>query len=478
MLRTGVPTTLHLALGNESWEGTPNTSLGRSVVTPVPEDDADNARINVDSSSNNNNNKNVSYVFQRLATPFPFTPGGQQRSLSDDNHDDDNSPATLGKNPAPSDAPDSSGFASVGQCVSRAVELASEILCPLFAREIEKVKPARLPMELEQSAVVFSPRNLTGESGVGLENDAEEWQPLAKSEQIELREDHRSSSNDARAGRGGTDRDDVEDAAEEEGEGEDQQQESIRGNDQHDNGHQHGKKEHHNDQDVFAVADLLWSAESETHLDRISGTVMTLLATLDREAPKLTAADAPGTPPPDRSAMRGALLEVLGPRGVGMGAETEEDAVRWREGTEAAQLLGRILSLGLCKHDVEEDAVAEKTIGRDEEKDREEKKWGRAERLRDGATAGDGEGMPGGESKGGTGREEGGQREGRGGAANEAGVLLRDLYDNLGSFASGNERLEAMNTLLLAACYCKGVSSRTGGSGGWVLPLFSHWVCL
>lgn len=61
------------------------------------------------------------------------------------------------------------------------------------------------------------------------------------------------------------------------------------------------------------------------------------------------------------------------------------------------------------------------------------------------------------------------EEDGGGGEAGEAAAcpLVRELYERLGSFSSTHEKLDAVKTLLLAACYFEGVrAASTGVSRG------------
>lgn len=101
--------------------------------------------------------------------------------------------------------------------------------------------------------------------------------------------------------------------------------------------------------------------------------------------------------------------------GEGAGVAEERYAIRAGdvpEGSTAGRLLARVLSLSLGKQDVEEDG----------------------------------------------GGSEGGQAA--------AGPLLRELYEKLGALSNAHEKLDAVNTLLLAGWSFKGVNNSSGGSRG------------
>lgn len=191
---------------------------------------------------------------------------------------------------------------------------------------------------------------------------------------------------------------------------------------------------------VLAIADLLWSAEAERYLDSISDLVTALLKSLDDEAAQCTTEETtvpagilggvgggefpPGPTGGEIAGAQGRSIGILDGGISGVGDATEA----------SAQLLARILGLGLGKQDVEEDLGEVAGVGTAGVTDA-------VETVAPTATV-------------------------IGVAPAKASPMLRELYDKLGSFSSAPEKVEAVNTLLLAGCYCRGVCSVTGGSKG------------
>lgn len=156
---------------------------------------------------------------------------------------------------------------------------------------------------------------------------------------------------------------------------------------------------------VLAIADLLWSAEAELHVDSIVSLAATFLKSLHAEVSTQS--------PPIHVATEGLVVSEKPPES-GIVGGTALDA---RRPKSAAQLLTRIMSLSLCKQDVEEDAAEADSSGGD-----------------------------------------------AGWAFFSVVSLLRELHNKLGNFSGAHEKMDAVNTLLLAGCYCKGMSCTRGGS--------------
>lgn len=155
---------------------------------------------------------------------------------------------------------------------------------------------------------------------------------------------------------------------------------------------------------VLIIADLLWSADAEMHIDHVTNLVRTLLRTLHGEVSakgcqdtaKAISEKIPGKAPP----------------------ACELDA---RRGTSASQLLARILCVALSKNDLGEEVAK-------------------------------GGGKSGGKGRGGSWRTD------------SACGMLRELHDNVGNCSSAHEKIDALNMLLLVGCYCRPVRRSSGDS--------------
>lgn len=322
---------------------------------------------------------------------------------------------------------------SLGRSISRAVECAAKSLTPFYTAAVEKIDPERAPTAVSQyqKDEGYSADFDDGENRTLTERQARsalvipgagEHSPVMSGEGQRHGQQHRHHHQQDEPG------------------------EKITANKDGDS-----NSDNQAENDVFAVADLLWSADAETHLDNISAMVATLLQALHDEASRFipAAETVPSPPPPplpptqapkDPGARTATAAEVDSgsPRGGvsscrhGVAGDPSRNSTEepkavppLRNGEMAARLLGRILTHSLGKHDVE-DEVAGVGVGQKDE----------------GVTMVDvGEGE-------------------------RVAAMLRQVHEELGSFANGIERVEALNTLLLTACYFKGISSVTGGTSG------------
>lgn len=137
---------------------------------------------------------------------------------------------------------------------------------------------------------------------------------------------------------------------------------------------------------VLIIADLLWSADAEMHIDNVSNLVRTLLRTLHGEVST-------------------------------KGCQDTSKEISKKIPGKASQLLTRILSVALTKSDLGEDVA-----------------------------------------------ERGGKGRGGSWTTSSACGILRELHDKVGNCSSAHEKIDALNVLLLAGCYCRPVCRSSGDS--------------